>query len=116
MEKALLHLALSLIVRVINQLSIIYSSTAIIKCIKSLMSLVSIVPPPPVITSISNVTESVTTDSVTVSWSLDYNVVNNGSILYAMQYIDSLVVLDTCNYNLVSSRISAHHPHITYST
>ena len=47
------------------------------------MSLVSIVPPPPVITSISNVTESVTTDSVTVSWSLDYNVVNNGSILYA---------------------------------
>ena len=78
------------------------------------MSLVSIVPPPPVITSISNVTESVTTDSVTVSWSLDYNVVNNGSILYALQYIDSLVVLDTCNYNLVSKQ--NHAGKINYST
>ncbi len=39
------------------------------------------VPPQPVITSISNVTESATNDSVTVQWTFGYNLVNTNYLI-----------------------------------
>ncbi len=56
------------------------------------------VPPQPVITSISNVTESATTDNITVQWTFGYNVVSPK----LLDTISTIVTPNFCHTFLVN--------------